>query len=162
MGPIGYPELILIFLVINMVLYLLFLELEQPSSDITLGKPPPLSSLQAPSGAITSANRNRMWKMFWLCAVGASQANIFVVILLAGIDIIPPLIILGLAAIPPFVVWAVFAKQLEKYKAHTGISYPTTYIVLAILSIIGLIGPLLMLISFSIRLRKIPVIQAQQ
>jgi len=100
--------------------------------------------------------------MFWLCAVGASQANIFVVILLAGIDIIPPLIILGLAAIPPFVVWAVFAKQLEKYKAHTGISYPTTYIVLAILSIIGLIGPLLMLISFSIRLRKIPVIQAQQ
>ena len=40
MGPIGYPELILIFLVINMVLYLLFLELEQPSSDITLGKPP--------------------------------------------------------------------------------------------------------------------------
>ena len=121
--------------------------------------PPPIPSPQVPEGAITSSERSQMWKKFWLCAVGALVANIFMFIVVSGLGGLPPLVALSLPAIPPALIWAWLAKQLEKYKAHTGISYPTTYVVLGILSVIGLLGPLLMLISFSIRLGRIPVIQ---
>jgi hypothetical protein len=118
-------------------------------------------SQEAPVGAITSGERGKLWVKFWLSAVGAIVVNILLIILFqSGLVSLPPLVALGIAAVPPFLIWASLAKRLEKYKAHTGISYPSTYVVLAILSLIGLIGPLLMLISFSIRLGKIPVIQS--
>jgi hypothetical protein len=104
---------------------------------------------------IAEGERKKLWRLFWLCAVGAFLANasIIVILFILGFSGLLPM---AIAAVPNFLIWSKLAASIEKYKALTGISYPGTYVVLAIGSIIGFLGPLMMLISFWIHIRRIP------
>jgi hypothetical protein len=105
---------------------------------------------------ISENERKALWRLFWLCAGCAFLANASIMVILFHFEIggLWPMII---AAFPSFLIWSKLAASIEKYKEFTRISYPETYFVLAIGSIIGLLGLLLMLISFWIHIRRIPI-----
>ncbi len=120
--------------------------------------PPVKTRFDAKPEGITHQERSALWKSFWLGAVGALVANLIIFVLLAAIrDLL--LIRMIVAGLPPFLIWSSLARKLEKYKEYTGISYPLTYFVIAIGCLIGIIGPLIMLISFSIRVGRIPTVE---
>jgi hypothetical protein len=107
---------------------------------------------------LSKAERSEIWKSFWLHAVGAFLFAIVTMIaanagFMAEIPLALRMVILG---VPIFLVWARFVSKIEKYKDSTGITYPTTYIVLAIASVFGGIGVLVLFISLLIRLNNVP------
>ena len=107
---------------------------------------------------LSRTERSEIWTSFWFHAFGAIGFAIFTTIaanagFMAESAILLRMVVLG---IPSFLVWARFVSKIEKYKGSTGIPYPSTYLVLAIASLIMIIGPLVLFISLLIRLHNVP------
>jgi hypothetical protein len=66
------------------------------------------------------------------------------------------------SGLPTFLIWAHYVLKIEKYKASTGISYPSTYIVLAIASALLMVGPLVLFFSLLIRLSNVPRLETSR
>jgi hypothetical protein len=110
---------------------------------------------------LSKADRSEIWKSFWLHAILAFVlAFVFglgnMITAKAGAMAENELLLVILIRVPFFLVWARFVSKIEKYKNSTGIKYPMTYIVLAIGSILGVIGFVVLFISLLIRLKNVP------
>jgi hypothetical protein len=107
---------------------------------------------------LSKAERSEIWKSFWLHAVLAFVFAVGTTIAAnaGAMAEIPLLLSMAILGVPIFLVWARFVSKIEKYKDSTGITYPTTYIVLAIASVFGGIGVLVLFISLLIRLNNVP------
>jgi hypothetical protein len=107
---------------------------------------------------LSKAERSEIWKSFWLHAIGAfAFAVVTIIASNAGFMAESPLLLrMVVLGVPIFLVWARFVSKIEKYKDSTGITYPTTYIVLAIASAFGGIGVFVLFISLLIRLHNVP------
>ena len=66
------------------------------------------------------------------------------------------------SGLPTFLIWAHYVLKIEKYKASTGIPYPSTYFVLAIASALMIAGPLVLFFSLLIRLSNVPRLETSR
>lgn len=107
---------------------------------------------------LSRTERSEIWTSFGFHAFGAIGFAILTTIAAnAGFMTESPILLrMVVLGIPSFLVWARFVSKMEKYKGSTGIPYPSTYFVLAIASLIMIIGPLVLFVSLLIRLHNVP------
>ena len=107
---------------------------------------------------LSQEQRSEIWNTFWLHALAAVGAGLLsaVIVVFGQANGLPRFPTLVLAGVPTFLVWARFVGKIEKYKDSTGIPYPSTYIVLAIASVLMIVGPLVLFVSLLIRLSNVP------
>jgi hypothetical protein len=126
---------------------------------------PPLTQVSRKQSAsqqhgISKKEKTELWKSFWFITIGAFVTSGFVIVLCNVVPDIPLLFRMLLLGSPCYLCWAALARKLEPYTQYTGISYPSTYIVLALACYLLFVpGFLWMFISFMMRVDRIPINQ---
>ncbi len=115
---------------------------------------------------LSGKERLEIWVSFWMHAlmalVAAFLSPIFINEAVTDRGLHNILWFLLFSGLPTFLIWAHYVLKIEKYKASTGISYPSTYIVLAIASALLMVGPLVLFFSLLIRMSNVPRLETSR